>query len=696
MDLLAADYADDAPASGAGGDASNDGVVLPPRKLLARAGVGGTIQAAPPISATTAASALGVGGVGMSAPQWALQQVSMGGPMTVNVPASALLAPVVGPANPHEARRFASGSGHTSAGVVQATALDEASFAAQYNSYAAQGYAADPSGSGAFVGDHARYAQYHGVAPSSVSVVASLPPSRRAMLANAAGGAGAGASSRSGAGSGPVPGMKRARLENDDVSSEGYLGPWAGYEGEDASRARSNPLAEGTLTLQQRWIRVQEGRDPDGPGKLEGEELTAAFARVKAEVEKEKERVAREKAGAGAGKAGAGAPPGAGPKGAGGGGSGSSASEAASSSSGAGSGSGSGAGAGSGSTAIRSTFHGKEEVDYQGRAWIEPPKGKRPDGGDHECFVPKKLLCKWTGHSKGVSSAVFYPGTGHLFLSSSLDGKCKIWDVNGESGGGGAPRGVRRTYLGHSAGVRDARFDLEGRRFSSCSFDKRVLVWDAESGSCLADLTDGSTPFSSAWAPNDPNILLVAGANRKILQYDLRTKGIALEYDHHLGPVNTILVIDGGRKFISTSDDKRILVWETGTPVPVRYVMDPSMHAVPAVAMHPSNTCFVAQSMDNTLLGYTCGEKVSRLTKKTFTGHVNAGFACVPSFSPDGRFLVSGDGEGTAWFWDWNNGRVLNKLKAHDDGPAIGTDWHPLEPSWVLTCGWDGVVKMWG
>jgi hypothetical protein len=39
--------------------------------------------------------------------------------------------------------------------------------------------------------------------------------------------------------------------------------------------------------------------------------------------------------------------------------------------------------------------------------------------------------------------------------------------------------------------------------------------------------------------------------------------------------------------------------------------------------------------------------------------------------------------------------RIIQKFKAHDKGPTIACVWHPLEPSVVFTCGWDGVIKMW-
>lgn len=45
--------------------------------------------------------------------------------------------------------------------------------------------------------------------------------------------------------------------------------------------------------------------------------------------------------------------------------------------------------------------------------------------------------------------------------------------------------------------------------------------------------------------------------------------------------------------------------------------------------------------------------------KKRFTGHLVAGYACQVNFSPDGRFLMSGDSEGKLWFWDWKSCKVF-------------------------------------
>lgn len=101
----------------------------------------------------------------------------------------------------------------------------------------------------------------------------------------------------------------------------------------------------------------------------------------------------------------------------------------------------------------RSTFHGPAEADYQGRPWTTAPSGVRPEEefGSHDCFIPKKCIRKFTGHNKGVQAIEFFPRTGHLLLSGSLDSKCKIWDVYED-------RNVRRTYAGHTEAVRYLRY----------------------------------------------------------------------------------------------------------------------------------------------------------------------------------------------------------------------------------------------
>lgn len=340
----------------------------------------------------------------------------------------------------------------------------------------------------------------------------------------------------------------------------------------------------------------------------------------------------------------------------------------------------------------QSTFHGTAQArDYQGRAWHSVPAGLKAEqlGETHECFIPKRCSKKLTGHTKGVQALEFFPGTGHLLLSASMDGKCKIWDCHSDFA-------VRRTYAGHAEAVRAINMSNSGQQFLSSGFDRVIRHWDVETGQALGTFSNRKMAYSVKYYPRDNHIFLAACSDNKIYQWDVRSGEMVQEYNHHLQPCNTVTFIDEGRKFVSTSDDKKILVWEFDIPVPIKYIAEPNMHCVPAVSLHPSGQYFAGQSMDNNIVVYDCAEgRVRQVRKKTFHGHNNSGYACQIGFSPNGKFLVSGDGLGKLYFWDWKSTKCYRKFHAHDHGPCAAAVWHPLQPSRVASCGWDGIIKIW-
>lgn len=335
-------------------------------------------------------------------------------------------------------------------------------------------------------------------------------------------------------------------------------------------------------------------------------------------------------------------------------------------------------------------FHGKEEFDYKGRSWIAPPSGVKPDydDGSHDCYIPKKCTHRFLGHNKGVHRVRFFPGTGHLLLSAGLDSKCKVWSMYGN-------RQCMRTYIGHSAAVRDVQFSNDGSKFLSASFDRYIRLWDTESGKVLNTFTNRRVPYVVQFYPRDNNLFVVGMSDAKIVTFDATTGEITQEYNHHLAAVNTITFCEDATKMVTSSDDKKVLVWEWDIGVPIKYISDPTMHSMPAVVKHPNDRFWAGQSLDNTICVYQASGRYSLQRKKKFSGHNIAGYACDIAFSPNGKFVVSGDGDGKLFFWDWNSGKNYRKFHAHDKGPTIGCAWHPIESSLVVTCGWDAVIKVW-
>ncbi|KAJ1350188.1 hypothetical protein KIN20_005920 [Parelaphostrongylus tenuis] len=262
-----------------------------------------------------------------------------------------------------------------------------------------------------------------------------------------------------------------------------------------------------------------------------------------------------------------------------------------------------------------SVLHLKEAQDYQGRSFLVPPAftgvNLRADAAPEKCFIPKKQIHVYKGHTKGVNCLQWFPKSAHLFLSCSMDTKVKLWEVYGK-------HQVVRTYSGHKLPVREVAFNNEGTEFLSASFDRYVKLWDTETGQVKQRFHTGHIPF----------------CNKKIVQWDSRSGEIVQEYDRHLGPVNSITFFDKNRRFASTSDDKSIRIWEWEIPVDTKLIQNVGLHSIPTMNKSPNEKWVVGQSMDNRIVLFQLiDEKLRFAKKKAFRGHNSAGYACVTDFS---------------------------------------------------------------
>ena len=291
----------------------------------------------------------------------------------------------------------------------------------------------------------------------------------------------------------------------------------------------------------------------------------------------------------------------------------------------------------------------------------------------------------FTGHTKGITALRLFPQSGHLLLSASMDTKIKLWDMYHEGH-------CLRTFLGHSNAVRDITFSNDGRRFLSAGYDEQIKLWDTETGACLAAQSFHGVPVCVRFHPDQQHVFLAGMDDRRIVQFDLDANQITQEYNEHQGAVNTITFVDMNRRFVSTSDDKSLRAWDYDIPVPIKLVADPLMHSMPSVTLHPSHRWLACQTMNNSISVFSAENFKAR--KKAFRGHTTAGFACQVGFSPDGRFLSSGDSQGDMVFWDWKSGHQLKRLHTHKD-VVIAHQWLPHETSKIVTGSWDGLIKLW-
>ena len=167
-----------------------------------------------------------------------------------------------------------------------------------------------------------------------------------------------------------------------------------------------------------------------------------------------------------------------------------------------------------------------------------------------------------------------------------------------------------------------------------------------------------------------------------------------MTYNYHEAAVNAVCFYEKGRKFVSTSDDRKMLCWDYGYNPPTRYIQEVNMAPMPALKLHSSGEYILTSALNNQITVYKCMDTVVHHPRKRFTGHKVSGFALQPTTSPDGEFVGCGDCNGNLWFWSWKTCKVLNKMPGHV-GAVACLDWHPVESSFVASSGWDGVIKLW-
>lgn len=75
-------------------------------------------------------------------------------------------------------------------------------------------------------------------------------------------------------------------------------------------------------------------------------------------------------------------------------------------------------------------FSVKDAYDYQGRSFLHVPQdvgvNLKSDEPPEKCFIPKKELHTWPGHTKAISTIKWFPRSAHLLLSCGMDCRIKV------------------------------------------------------------------------------------------------------------------------------------------------------------------------------------------------------------------------------------------------------------------------------
>ena len=257
-----------------------------------------------------------------------------------------------------------------------------------------------------------------------------------------------------------------------------------------------------------------------------------------------------------------------------------------------------------------------------------------------------KLVHKLEGHN-AVRSISFSPDGRLLASGGSI---IEFWDISK-----GKP--IKKTFNYYTCDIRAVSFSPDGKFLASGSSDETIKLWEVPTGRLLKTLKGHEDGISSISFSPDGKYLASGSWDNTIKLWEVPTGRLLKTIEGNegerfeciaFGPKGRLLAGEG--KLWDVLTGRLVRTFEGGCS-----------------SFSPNGQFLASWGLDQIKLWkMSTGQQV-----RDFVGHEGGVLSVV--FSPDGKLLASGGGDGTIRFWNMSNGKLLATLYVFPDASVIIT-----------------------
>ena len=200
-------------------------------------------------------------------------------------------------------------------------------------------------------------------------------------------------------------------------------------------------------------------------------------------------------------------------------------------------------------------------------------------------------------------------------------------------------------------------------------------------------LTHGGTVRTVKFSPANNALLASAGDTNTIKLWNLRNDTVTT-FRGHTGQVNAVAFSPNGQLLASGGDDWTFKLWNIRQQqhiATLEHITDRSRSQVKNIAFSPDGQRLATAGQHVKLWDVSNQTEVATLQHESYVWAL--------AFSPDGRLLAAGDGEGSVKIWDIQKQQVISQL-AGDTRSVYAVTFSP-DGRTLATAGYQGKITLW-